>query len=111
LQVFWGRVRSSDSNFYVRSEIFLGDLKGYLKQDSITLDLAIVDDEFDTTRDSHTIITLYALGMDALARGRPNNEVVFFLSEANARLPDLTENMLGIADLKKAIKTALEKLQ
>jgi hypothetical protein len=107
LEVMWGRIRSIDSTFSVRSEVFLGDLKGNLEKPSITLDLPIVDDQFDTTRDSHTVITLYALAIDAQKRGRPRSEVLAFLSEAYERLPDLPEHMPGIRDLKEAIATTI----
>lgn len=111
LEVLLGRIRSTVSGFSVRSEVFLGDLKGNLGNPSVTLDLAIVDEQFDTTRDSHTLVTLYALAMDAQERGRPRNEVLTFLSEAYGRLPDLAEDIRGIRDLKEAIIMAIEQLR
>ena len=111
LEVLLGRIRSTGSIFSVRSEVFLGDLKGNLENPSLTLDLSIVDEQFDTTRDSHTLITLYALAMDAQGRGRPKDEVLTFLSEAYGRLPDLCEDMPGIKDLKKALIMAIEQLR
>lgn len=111
LEVLLGRIRSTGSTFSVRSEVFLGDLKGDLKKDSVTLDLPISDEQFDTTRDSHTIVTLYALAMDAKKRNRPGNEVLAFLSEANARLPDLPAEMPGVLELKKAIETTIKQIR
>lgn len=110
LEVLLGRIRSTGSAFSVRSEVFLGDLKGNLKKSFVTLDLPIVDDQFDTTRDSHTIVTLYALAMDAQKRSRPRSDVLAFLSEAYGRLPDLPEQMPGIYDLKQAIVTTIEQI-
>lgn len=109
LQVMWGRIRSSDSKSSVRSEIFLGDLKGALDAPSLTLDLPIVDEEFDTTRDSHTVTTLYALAMDAEKRGRPKDEVLMFLSEAYGRLPDLPQDIPGMKGLKEAILQSIKE--
>jgi len=111
LQVMWGRIRSSDSKFSVRSEIFLGDLKGLLAMPSITLDLPIVDEEFDSTSDSHSVTTLYALAMDAQKRGRPKDEVLMFLSEAYGRMPDLPQNVQGIRDLQEAIRQSIEQVK
>jgi hypothetical protein len=111
LEVLLGRIRSTGSVFSVRSEVFLGDLKGNLKKESVTLDLPISDEQFDTTRDSHTIATLYALAVDAQKRKRPDNEVFAFLSEAYERLPDLPEQMPGIRELKKAIITTINQIR
>ncbi|MGA1840953.1 MAG: hypothetical protein ACMUIU_10035 [bacterium] len=111
LEVLLGRIRLNGSDFSVRSKIFLGNLKGNLKHPSIQLDLPIVDEQFDTTKDSHTVITLYALAMDAQQRGLPNDIILTFLSEAYVRLPDLPEDMPEINDLKEAIKKAIEQIQ
>jgi len=111
LEVFTGRVRDVGSGLSVRSDVFLGDLKGDLAKQTITLDLPINDDQFDTTRDSHTAVTLYALAMDAQRCGSPPDVVLVFLSEAYSRVNDVRENVPDIKILKEAIEKAIGKLR
>ncbi|VAV85114.1 hypothetical protein MNBD_DELTA01-217 [hydrothermal vent metagenome] len=110
LEVFIGRLRVQDSNYSVRSKVFLGDLKGALESKTVAIDLPISDEEFDTTRDSHSIITLYALAIDAKRRGQPDQEVLSLLSEAYSRLPESSQ-MSMLIDLETAIKETIENIK
>ena len=111
LEVLLGRVRLKNNIYSVRSNIYLGDLKGNLDKPSITLDLPIIDEQFDTTRDSHTIVTLYALAMDAINCNKPPWIIQHLLSEAYERLSDIPDSVMGIKELKKAIFDELIKLR
>ena len=91
----------------MRSKIYLGNLKGHLNDATITVDLPIKDEEFDTTRDTHSVVTLYALAMDARQMNRPENEINALLAEALSRFPDNHENMPGMTALKEAITQIL----
>jgi hypothetical protein len=108
LEVFRGRIRTDGNLYSVRSKIYLGDLKGHLNEATITVDLPIKDEEFDTTRDTHSAVTLYALAMDARERRRPKTEINALLAEALNRLPEDHENISGMKVLKEAIDQALK---
>lgn len=109
LEVLNGRLRNQDNIISVRSNIFLGELQGDLAEPIIILDLPISDDEFDSTRDSHSLVTLYAMAMDAKKRGRPPYEIISILSEANAIAEDFKKEKPGIEKLQSAIKKSLEE--
>ncbi len=109
LEVLNGRLRHQDKIITVRSNVFLGELKGELATPIITLDMPISDNEFDSTRDSHSLVTLYAMAMDAKNRGRPPYEIISILSEANAIAEDFKKDMPGIQTLQSAIKKSLDE--
>jgi hypothetical protein len=109
LGVLNGRLRLQDKIITVRSNVFLGELKGELASPIITLDMPITDDEFDSTRDSHSLVTLYAMAMDAKKRGRPPYEILSILSEANAIAKDFKKDMPGIQTLQSAINKSLDE--
>ncbi len=110
LEIFLGRLRVQDSTYSVRSKVFLGDLKGALESKTVDIDLLISDEEFDTTKDSHSIITLYALAIDAKRRGQPDEEVLSLLSEAYSRLPEFLE-ITALIDIETAIKKTIEDIK
>jgi hypothetical protein len=58
LGVLLGRVRQRGGGFAVRSSMYLGALRGDLPQAFVDIDLPIADEQFDTTRDSHSVVTL-----------------------------------------------------
>ena len=82
LAILSGIVFPQNQKSYVNSTFYLYDLKGNLGSDSVTLDLAIEPEEYGATRDTHSIVTLYALAMDAKRLGYPPDVVFRFLSRA-----------------------------
>jgi len=108
LEIFLGRLRRDNGSFSVRSKVFLGELPSYLGSESLQVDLPIRDEQFDTTRDSHSAAILYGLAMDARKRCRPRPEVVALLSAANELLADLPEDLKGKKELDRAVRQGLE---
>lgn len=107
LEILSGRLFEQNGGYEVRSRIFLGDLGTDLGESSIRVDLPISDDQYDTTRDSHSVVILYGLAMDARQRCRPAAEVSTLLSVARESASDLPANLPGIAELKAAIDQGL----
>lgn len=111
LEIFLGRIRVTGDVYSVRSEVFFGDLQTSLGSKFIKIDLPIVDDQYDTTRDSHSVVILYALAMDARQRCRPENEVIELLSAARERLADVPSTLVGIESLRAAVDSSFEAQQ
>jgi hypothetical protein len=82
LAVLSGMVFPQNQKSYVKSTFYLYDLKGNLGSDSVTLDLVIEPEEYGATQDTHSIVTLYALAMDAKRLGYTSDVVSRFLSRA-----------------------------
>ena len=111
LEVFSGRLRGDNSSFSVRSRVYLGSLGEALEHNSISLDLQIDDSEYDRTTDSHSLITLYALAMDARRLGYPRELIYALLGEAVLRMPEVPDDLKGVPEVKAAINQAIEKLK
>lgn len=60
LGVFDGRIIKDDGVLKARTRVFFGDLNHSLTDD-LQIDLLLVDAQYDTTRDSHSAIVLYAM--------------------------------------------------
>lgn len=83
----------------VISNIYIGDLQGSLKSEMINIQMEIAPDEFRSFRDMHSLLTLYALAVDARARHGNTRELIStFLSEAWSIVQDLLQRPM---DLKK----------
>jgi peptidoglycan hydrolase-like protein with peptidoglycan-binding domain len=89
----------------------IGPLSGDLSSKFVQVDLAIEDDEFDSTRDSHSTIALYALGMDTLARCGPRHEAARFFHLAYERLPEVVASIREAQALKEAIDAAFVRVR
>jgi hypothetical protein len=107
LQLFLGRVLKVNDAYVVRTRVFFGQLPADVGGPFLNIDMLISGDEFDSTRDSHSGVILYALALDACQRSRPTNEVITLLSKAKESLTDLSDDLKGIPALKIAIDAAL----
>lgn len=111
LEIFLGRIADGGDGYTVISRIFLGDLETGLTSRFLSIELPIMDNQYETTRDSHSVAILYALAMDARRRCRPEHEVVELLSKASERLADVPVGVRGMDELRIALQTDLESLQ
>jgi len=90
LTLLRGSIISDDNVTYVvYSNFYLGNLKTYLPNDVITVSLQVKSTEFGNTRDTHTLVFLYALAMDAKRLGYGRDVVALFLKAANNRIADV----------------------
>ncbi|MEM7023807.1 MAG: hypothetical protein AAF637_14620 [Pseudomonadota bacterium] len=118
LGVLLGRVRQRNDGFAVRSSMYLGALQGDLPQAFVDIDLPIADAQFDTTRDSHSVVTLYALAIGTLLD--PASDTIDcdrsalggqLLNEAYMRAQDVTRELPSLAFVEDAIEASLERLR
>lgn len=115
LNLLRGAITSDDGKtFKVFSRFYLGELKGYLKNDIVIVDLPLTGEEFANTKDSHTVVILYSLAMEAKLLGFPKNEIAIILKAAENKISDLERrrNILDgdLLDLKRAITNASNEL-
>jgi len=99
----------------VKSNFHLGALKEYFPYDVVKITLPVSSGEFGNTQDSHSLVILYALAMDAKRQGFNKSHIARFLTAANNKLADIKRRggALGddLAELEKALhKTTAELL-
>ena len=111
LEIFLGRIRIQENAYSVRSRVFLGNLPTSIDSKFIVIDLPIADEQYDTTRDSHSVAILYALAMDARLRCRPEFEVFELLSAARERLADVPSTVSGVEQLRIAVEQSFQEPQ
>lgn len=109
LEILHGRVRANNKQYSVKSRVFFGNLSTDLGSKFLSIELPIDDEQYETTKDSHSIAILYALALDARNRCRPENEVIALLSNAYEKLKDIPDSpkLAGIEKLRNAVETAL----
>jgi hypothetical protein len=110
LQLFSGNIHSEDGDIIVNSSVYLGNLKGSLRSGFIQIGMKLAPDEF-RKQDSHTLITLYALAMDARNLNSSPDVVALYLSKAHTIAQDLDANLPEIRSVKEAIEKVLEELK
>lgn len=83
LALLLGRVAKRPPKFGVRSEVYIGDLKGALLRPNFKLEIALGIEDFELASESHTAAAAYAIAMDAKARGVDRALVVKLLRVAS----------------------------
>ncbi|NOQ78109.1 MAG: hypothetical protein GQ546_01775 [Gammaproteobacteria bacterium] len=85
-----GTIVSDDNITYlVKSNFHLGELKGTFPYDTVNITLPVSSKEFGNTQDSHSLVILYALAMDAKRLGHDKSHIARFLNSANNKLADI----------------------
>jgi hypothetical protein len=108
LNVMRGSIATDDNvNYHVYSRFYLGDLSPSILPDEISVDLPITASEFANTRDSHTLVLLYALAMDAKRVGRPTSQVALLLSSAQSIIADLERRNQTLPEDLRRIKSTI----
>lgn len=116
LCVLRGTIVSDDSVTYVvKSDIHLGRLRGSLPYELVKISLPINSREFGNNRDSHSVVILYALAMDASRLGYDRSYTAGLLNAASSRLADIKRRggdvSADLVDLDRAIQTESNKLR
>ncbi|MGF1610819.1 MAG: hypothetical protein ACFCUQ_15565 [Kiloniellales bacterium] len=111
LAVLSGRVRKDQGIYSVLSRVYVGDLRGELESSFIEIALPIASEQYDTTRDSHSIVTLYALAMDIVERCGPLHEAIHLFGEAKLRLQDVVAAAPQMEMLHEPIEAGLRRAQ
>lgn len=111
LAVLLGRLQEREQDYLMRTRFYLGKLKGTLPSPSVNIDLLVRDDQFDTTRDSHSAMTLYALAMDATDQCEHRGQVMQLFNEALIRATAAKDAFESFDEVKKAIEVGVEQLK
>ena len=67
LELLRGNLLPGSPHFSVQSHIFIGDLRGRYPHKEVVVKLPLLDEKGPPMLDSHSVVTLYALAMDASA--------------------------------------------
>lgn len=97
----------------VTSEVYLCDLKGSLPQKSVVLEQTLSTADFRLTRDTYTMVILYALAMDATRTNKPRSVIATYLKDAGEIANDIPAGARkgDVAFLIKAINVEAKALR
>ena len=105
-----GTILSDDNVTYlVKSSLHLGELKGSFPYDVVKITLPVSSSEFGNTQDSHSLVILYALAMDAKRLGQDKSHIARFLTAANNKLADLKRRRGSLSGDLLLLETALQQ--
>jgi len=110
-----GTIISDDNVTYlVKSSFHLGELHAYFPYDVVRITLPVSSSEFGNTQDSHSVVILYSLAMDARRLGYDKDQIARFLTVAVNKLADIKRRsgpLSGdLAELESAILKATNEL-
>jgi hypothetical protein len=101
LELLRGGVVPGNGNFSVRSRIYLGELSGELGSTSVSVSLPISGNEFANANDSHSLVTYYALAMEAKRLQCAPGVVVGLLGKAREKAADLERRNMGDPEIQR----------
>src|SRR5688572_10000730 len=110
LEVVGGQVKQTTQPVTVHSVIYLGDLAPIPQRETVRLDVTITPDSFADTRESYSVVMLYALARDAQRMKRPPHVIAALLNEARIQSQQIDDSANALADIKAAIDSALNAL-
>ncbi len=112
LGVLTGYVTQQEEIPYVHTTFYWGKLRGAYLAESITLKLPVVGESFDSTYDSHSVATLYALAHEIKQDCSNVSATVYLLSEAHKRAQAVSGDFPEFgADLENMIVNAIDKIR
>ena len=101
LELLRGGVISQNGTFSVQSRIYLGDFKGGLEPASVSVRLPIVSSEFANASDSHSLVTYYALAMQAKSLHCSSGIIVGLLNKAREKAVDLARRKMADPEIER----------
>ncbi|MEO1091115.1 MAG: hypothetical protein AAFX81_10805 [Pseudomonadota bacterium] len=121
LALLTGRVKGSDpASLVIRSTFFLGELGQPTRRETLDVELPFTAAVYDTTNDSHSVVLLYALAMEALGMTADGTtadcnrqaHAYFLLSQASLRADSVAtdDRDLGAA-LATIVQDALDAVK
>jgi hypothetical protein len=114
LEVVRGILQPKPPNGYAAySRVYLGDLQGQLKSDSVTVTMRIAPEEMANAVDAHSVITYFSLAMDLERRKCSPAQVTALLTLVQEKLHDLRRRGAldpALQDVAKVTDKALASL-
>jgi hypothetical protein len=115
LEVLWGLIfieaNGQPTVPEVRSSIYFGELGG--KRTKVTVPLQISPNELGLASDSHSLVTYYALALEALRLGCPVHVAAGLLSQAKEKAADLAKELAKekAADLHRGDFSVIDRIE
>lgn len=101
---------TKQNDYIVQSQIFWGELQGHVQKKFATTELPIDARNSANLMDSHTLVTLFALGMDAIKRKCDSSVAIHFLQHANEIAEDLKKRGSLEPDISKIHLSILHEM-
>ena len=113
LEVLGGIVMTSaQGREVVASSVDLGELGRDLPKRTVDLELELTMEEFRSTRDAHSLVTLYALCMDAKRLDRTPNAILTILAKAHFIAQELDmAHLQDVAKVKERVTAMLAEIE
>jgi hypothetical protein len=104
---------TNERNIEVRSEVYLYELKGPISKNHIVIKQSYSPTAYEATRDSHRVVTYYALAMDAKRLKKAPSVIDNFLEQALKSSLNIPSSMQtdDIKQIIMAIKTERKLLK
>lgn len=111
LGVLRGSIVSDDDNTYVVfSEFHLRIPQSFLPYNVITVQLPVKSSEFANSKDSHSVVILYALALDAKRIGMDGDQIVNFLRVATNKIADIKRRSGSLPQDLQFIESSINKI-
>jgi hypothetical protein len=94
----------------VRSLVYMGSLAPSPELSGLRIKMKVTPDEFETTRDSHSLVILYALARDAQRMHMPSYVTSAFLGEAYSVMQDLPADS-DLTGIRNSVIAMLDELK
>lgn len=114
LELLRGRVwlGAPGNPHFVQSDIYIGELRGAFPRPEVTVKLAVDPDEVSTTNDTHSVVTYFALAMEAKRLGCDPAVSRRFLARAASILRDIQRRAGTLSrDLAELETAVLQELK
>ncbi len=113
LEVLGGIVMTSaEGGDIVASSVDLGELGGELPKRTVDLELELTMEEFRSTRDAHSLVTLYALCMDARRLDKDPNAISTILAKAHFIAQGLDiAHLQDVERVKERVRVMLAEIE
>ncbi len=109
LTLLYGLIRKPNARFRVRSHFYYGELRGELDMPDVQVEAEFKLEDFELASEAHTAATIYAIAMEAEARGLPDQTIVALLNKAKSYTLGVADAE-GVAPLNQAIDKSLTRL-
>jgi hypothetical protein len=111
LELLRGGILPDNGSYSVKSRIYLGELSAGLGSTSVSVSLPITAGEFANANDSHSLVTYFALAMEAKRLNCPPGVRVGLLGKALEKAADLTRRNMGDAEIERVVNAIEAELE
>lgn len=109
LELISGAIFREHSSVHAQSRVYFGPLGGEIKQ--VPIEMAVSRDAFTSLKDMFSVVTLYALTMDAKRLNKPKALQLRYLQEALTIIKDIKQQSKQISRLHAILQREASNLK